>query len=262
MSWHFSRALVAEYSGANSSGGGLSALSKIMAMPAMYCWPGKMMGVCRRSRSGMMCGRLTGFHGADVLMWCREDSRVRTSARREAAQVSRGRKVASGARWRGLLARFDRVSCSWKIPQLSLLEVSDVFSETWPTWGMMRDGVCWALIKPGHLINGIASGFERKWPTIRATDATRQDCASERRRNNPSLVAMVKMFPTPTANDAKNCGGKSQLRRNTKPLNAVIGGALNPTWCEWLMGWPLGWTDCAVSAMDKFRAWRLSHGGF
>ena len=26
------------------------------------------------------------------------------------------------------------------------------------------------------------------------------------------------------------------------------GGALNPTWVEWLMGFPLGWTDCAPSA--------------
>jgi len=29
---------------------------------------------------------------------------------------------------------------------------------------------------------------------------------------------------------------------------------------EWLMGWPLGWTDCAASATDKFRQWCASHG--
>ena len=27
----------------------------------------------------------------------------------------------------------------------------------------------------------------------------------------------------------------------------VAGGQLNPTWVEWLMGFPLGWTDCVVS---------------
>jgi hypothetical protein len=43
-------------------------------------------------------------------------------------------------------------------------------------------------------------------------------------------------------------------------LNAEVGGPLNPTWVEWLMGWPLGWTDCAASATDKFQQWLLSHG--
>lgn len=29
--------------------------------------------------------------------------------------------------------------------------------------------------------------------------------------------------------------------------DSAIGGHLNPTWVEWLMGFPLGWTDCAAS---------------
>ena len=52
-----------------------------------------------------------------------------------------------------------------------------------------------------------------------------------------------KMWPTPTAQDAKNNGGPSQHNRNTKPLNAEVGGSLNPQWVEWLMGYPSGWTD-------------------
>jgi hypothetical protein len=58
-----------------------------------------------------------------------------------------------------------------------------------------------------------------------------------------------KMWPTPTVNDSKNNGGKAQYNRmsNGKPrgldLNAKIGGALNPMWVEWLMGYPIGWTD-------------------
>jgi hypothetical protein len=32
---------------------------------------------------------------------------------------------------------------------------------------------------------------------------------------------------------------------------ATIGGKLNPTWVEWLMGWPLGWTDLKPLVMDK-----------
>lgn len=48
-------------------------------------------------------------------------------------------------------------------------------------------------------------------------------------------------FPTPTVQDAKNNGAASQHERNTKPLNAEVGGALNPDWVAWLMGWPQGW---------------------
>jgi DNA (cytosine-5)-methyltransferase 1 len=34
--------------------------------------------------------------------------------------------------------------------------------------------------------------------------------------------------------------------RNSDSLNVVAGGALNPTWVEWLMGFPDGWTDIGV----------------
>jgi DNA (cytosine-5)-methyltransferase 1 len=33
------------------------------------------------------------------------------------------------------------------------------------------------------------------------------------------------------------------------------GGKLNPDWVEWLMGWPIGWTDLRPLAMDKFLPW-------
>ena len=43
-------------------------------------------------------------------------------------------------------------------------------------------------------------------------------------------------------------------------LRDVVGGALNPVWIEWLMGFPLGWTDLQPLATDKFRQWLHSHG--
>ena len=61
-------------------------------------------------------------------------------------------------------------------------------------------------------------------------------------------------WPTPTAQDAANNGSTSQLARQMPPLNAVVGGALNPRWVEWLMGWPLGWTDLGPWETDKCRS--------
>lgn len=99
----------------------------------------------------------------------------------------------------------------------------------------------------------------KMWPTPKAS-AAGPDFAAMKRGKSISLQTAVAMFPTPTVQDATNNGGKSQYQRNSLPLNAIAGGALNPTWVEWLMGWPLGWTDCAASATDRFREWCNAHG--
>jgi hypothetical protein len=53
------------------------------------------------------------------------------------------------------------------------------------------------------------------------------------------------LYPTPTVNDSKNNAPPSQHTENgrhSNPLNVLAGGALNPAWVEWLMGFPAGWT--------------------
>lgn len=123
-------------------------------------------------------------------------------------------------------------------------------------------------------INGVGGEFERPsagrpsletmarkalWPTPTAGDAK-----SSGSRNLPgskahagvSLTDAVKFgnsttsrrFPTPTTQDASNNGGESQYERNSLSLNAEIGGPLAPEFVEWLMGYPIGWTDCEDSA--------------
>jgi hypothetical protein len=64
---------------------------------------------------------------------------------------------------------------------------------------------------------------------------------------------------TPTAQDAKNNGGPSQQERES--LNSQLAGAINPDWEEWLMGYPVGWTDLRVQQVDRTlkggkRLWR------
>lgn len=124
---------------------------------------------------------------------------------------------------------------------------------------------------PGHLTNENESG---SWltPTVqdcktdgpKAIDAWREAMKEGKRpattyqRLRNQVVA--RSWPTPTCQDAKNNGAPSQMVRNTKPLNAEVGGPLNPTWVEWLMGWPLGWTACDASETVKFPQWCRSHG--
>jgi hypothetical protein len=42
--------------------------------------------------------------------------------------------------------------------------------------------------------------------------------------------------------------------------SCVDGGKLNPTWVEWLMGWPMTWTALQPLETAKFQQWLRSHG--
>lgn len=91
------------------------------------------------------------------------------------------------------------------------------------------------------------------WQTPVADDAPDRKSGKVNSRGEPKLSAQVKLWPTPTTQDASNNGPPSQQKRNTPPLNAVVGGSLNPTWVEWLMGYPAGWTDLKVSETPSSR---------
>ena len=96
---------------------------------------------------------------------------------------------------------------------------------------------------------------DRRFPTPRSEDA---QCAGGHRGKDDTLYGAIcrpKQYPTPTAQDAKNNGGGSQMDRNTPPLNAEVGGRLNPDWVEWLMGWPIGWTSLGPLNPQTFQEW-------
>ena len=84
-------------------------------------------------------------------------------------------------------------------------------------------------------------------PTPTQFDATCGDLKGKewngKNRHSIKLIQAVKLLPTPVANDAKNNGNPSRYTRHTLSLDAVAGGSLNPEWIEWLMGFPIGWTD-------------------
>lgn len=76
-------------------------------------------------------------------------------------------------------------------------------------------------------------------------------------------------WPTPTRSDAKNRGTPAQLARAYIPLSCRVRikpnrtfyagrGRANPEFVEWLMGWPMSWSDLGRSATDRFLSWRRS----
>ena len=111
--------------------------------------------------------------------------------------------------------------------------------------------------------------FAKQWPTPCATDNSDRKpsanvhisaaglpkhIAPNGEKSQMRLSQAVQMWPTPVARDYRH-PGRSRMERTGgtqgEPLPQQVGGALNPTWVEWLMGWPLGWTDLKPLGTDK-----------
>ena len=59
---------------------------------------------------------------------------------------------------------------------------------------------------------------------------------------DPRTADQEKLLPTPCTRDWKGASGRA-YKGEAIDLPSVVGGSLNPTWVEWLMGYPIGWTD-------------------
>jgi len=264
MSWLYSRALVEEYLADTCSDGALFAPSSGNPTPQAYLPPDKMTAFSRPSRFGMTFAPLTDDRGAELLTWYLAASRARTSAQPEKALESTASAADCGAKWHESSVKYDLASSSWKT-HLSLWdEALPWFSVTLPKWGSMRDGVCWERMMSERPTGGIDAGL---WATPSATDGKRGGCITEN-MTGVSLTQMVNTpnrWPTPSANDWKGSSKDGQQRGQlVDPLMGVIqaGGQLNPTWVEWLMGWPLGWTDLKPLETDRCHCAQQKHGGF
>jgi len=277
MSWLYSRALAEEYLEGTSSGGEQFAQLSATPTPRAYCSPDKMTGCSRLSRFGMTFAPLTDDHGADLLTWFREDFLAKTSAPQEKAQELTELGLASGRTWLASLAKFDPATFSWRTVQPSLFGDSEECSVIWPRSGMTANGRCWALPMSALRTSGTESGL---WPTPTASEGSKIPATANYGQiglnNHPRIRGTVDRpkqvksgkFPTPTAHNAKEGGYPAEFTRNTPTLNsAALGGVstpqmpLNPVWVEWLMGWPLGWTDLKPLEMDRFQQWPQWHLG-
>ena len=111
--------------------------------------------------------------------------------------------------------------------------------------------------KPNRF-RGLVAAVNETWPTPVASDAWTGDLKStqqtEGSRHSLNLSTAVQNWPTPTYGKlAGGSGGFNQIEElyltgqvtleEKKAMQAGNGGRLNPTWVEWLMGFPTGWTD-------------------
>jgi hypothetical protein len=284
MSWLFSQALVKEYLGDTSLDGEQSALLSGKPTQLAYCAPDKMTDFSRLSRFGMMFKPLTEILGEELLMSYLAGFHAKTLAQPEKEKALGGVEAQCGNTWRELLAKYDPDTHSWKTAQCSLLEDSEQSLQTWPRWGSMRNGECYRQPMLAQTISGKECGL---WLTPATVDIPTRSEESMRRRleyrknigrsgvgagclaeqvtwsgiGPPISYMKAENWPTPTANMHKGSSPvvirKDGQDRSWGSLHYAveqvtnIGGKLNPMWVEWLMGWPLGWTDLKPLEMDK-----------
>ena len=278
MSWLFSRALVAEYSEATSSGGEPSAPSSATPTPQAYLSRDKTTDAWSRFPSGMTCEHLTGDRGKELLTSFRAGFLAKTSAPQARVQESTASEAGSGQKWRGSLARYDRGSRSWKTRQCLLGGGLAEFSETWPRWGTTRGGELFRQPTPSGLVvirawitSASGCGLRQRVPTPTVQDKCRDFHNQRDGSKRESLLGFVRRAPTPTATDGRKWNAKTEQQRKDQGSSVrlcnidrgdgqTIGGNLNPSWEEWLMGWPIKWTALEPLEMDKFQLWLLSHG--
>ena len=230
---------------------------------------------CHRSPFGTMYVPLMDTLGTALLTWFLGASPARTYPQPEPATDLTAQGLDCGWKWRESSAKYDQASASWKTRQCSLLGGLEEFSGTWPRWGTMRNGECWERQTWERRTNGTDAGL---LPTPLASIGTHGGPNQRDSSGRPGLQMAAQTWPTPTKSDGTGgpgCSGRAgglnlrtavtlptptvcgnYNRKGASPtsgdgLATVVGGQLNPTWVEWLMGWPLGWTDSRPLAMDR-----------
>ena len=269
MSWLYSRGLVEEFLEANCLDGEQFVPLNGMPMPQAFCSQDKMTDFLKISRSGMIFKPLMADHGEELLKWYLGAFHVQTSALLEGELDSMENNRQCGITWRGWLAKFDPDSYSWKTAQCSFIEESGESLLTFPVSGMTRDGLLWELSMLEHRISVTERGLWRT-PDTGGGGVQKQLSEGKNHRASGHLIQIrlqdqvnnPRLWPTPVQRMYKDNASPSEYERNEIPLAAQVGGPLNPEWVEWLMGWPVGWTDLKPLEMDKFHLWQQQHGKF
>ena len=149
----------------------------------------------------------------------------------------------------GLLVKTLLVSSTWRSTRCFL---------TWKTSATPARRLLFRLVPSTPRTEETGSQL---WPTPTARDSKGANSMEHLATGNhvAQLANYVKLMPTATTG-AGMCGGSANYQRlkemeeagvtsaeERRSMAAGNGGQLNPMWVEWLMGFPIGWTDLNAS---------------
>ena len=159
--------------------------------------------------------------------------------------AARQTTATSGLRCAALLGYSSPGGSSLKTCLVSLLSKTDWSSTvcylTWKAKVTKLGRLYFQLAPSTPRTEGTGCGL---WPTAQAMDSIHRSYDSFK-----GIMERPRQGQTQRGIHAPNDALTNQDRGDGKP----IGGQLNPTWVEWLMGYPEGWTDLGDSEMPSSR---------
>jgi len=322
MSWHYSQALVEEFSERGLLVTAASVRLNTNRTASRSCFGDKRKGRSTHSQSGTTSDHLTVNLGMASSMSCLLDSLANPSAWQGPCEEKTTTET-FGLIQRESLAKYDPELSSWRTHQDCFGCTEPLSSVTLAAWGMTVGGGLYPLAPQVPPISGSDGGV---WPTPRSSNVSespesgkaRMDLRrSEGRRDGGvrNLESEVKMWPTPcttqrpsegsmrlmrqrvldgSISEAEGAGmlnGKSPLEAHARlprwptpqsrdwknadgkrfpdperpsDLNDAVDfmeasqGRLNPSWVEFVMGWPVGWTSLDPLPEGTMEAWETS----
>lgn len=259
----------------------LLAQSKSKTIPERFCLRGSLTEAYLSSLSGMTLEHsqsTTQTHGA-TLSGSEEGTGsssfvagspnfARTFQQPDAGKESQEHEADCGQKWRGLLAKYDPNSRSWKTAQCSLLGDLEQSLETWPRSGLMLNGVCYQRQTLARSICGKESGFFPDGVTTFHTPTTQGMNGGSNSRRALKRRTEKDSWPTPTANGSKNSTLPESQRNRDGMAGSLLrqghqpGETLNPEWVEWLMNWPIGWTSLEPMLPENWDRWKAANATY
>lgn len=160
-------------------------------------------------------------------------SRAKTSASPERKPESPANEAGSGSSFDESSPKFNLDWSSLRMSLGSGRQALKSSSRTLPRSGSMRSGVLSERPMLERLTIATDSSF---WPTAAAHDAKDTGAKTEYERKSPGLTATGHLL------QMQMSGARSLPKDRT----------LNPRFVEWLMGWPIAWTDCDSQVTEWF----------
>ena len=225
MSWLFSRVSVEASLPVRQKDGDASAQLRSTDMPQAYYSGVKMKGYSHLSRFGMTYAPL--------------DQTTRSAADLSIIAAQ------SAASWSLPPAFHARISAGQEKEPASMAPGRAYFLKR--RWGIMLHGACWELMTPELPTSAKDAGL---WPTpTQAMSGEYSSIETFRARQAKQIKKRGRATIGPCLAMACKLAGEEH-------------GHLNPPFVEWLMGFPIGWTELKDFPMPRYHEWQQWHGTY